>query len=92
MCGKGHSFWLEALNKTNHVHRLFLYLLWSATQGLQVHTYKHKMKSSSIAQQRTVYQFLKLSLCVMCVCGGGGWGVVVRQSFILQPMQASLKA
>lgn len=42
------------------------------------------MASSSTAQQRTVYQFLKLSLCV-CV-----WGVL-RQYFNLQPVQAGLK-
>lgn len=35
--------------------------------GVKVHTNKHRMESSSKAQQRTVYQFLTLSLC-MCVC------------------------
>lgn len=41
------------------------------------------MESSSKAQQRTVYQFLTLSLC-MCVC-------VLRQYFNLQPVQDGLK-
>lgn len=85
MSGKGHSFWLEVLNKAGHVQSIFLYLLQTAIQGLQVLTYTEKMKFLSIDQQRTAYCFWKLSLCVVyCVCVGcvlgcecgGAWGVL----------------
>lgn len=83
MCGKGHSFWLEVLNKAGHVQSIFLHLLRTAIQGLQVLTYTEKMKFLSIDRQRTPYCFWKLSLCaVYCVCVGYVLGYVCEEVFV----------
>lgn len=64
MCGQVHSLDLRHSTKLIMCTGYFC-----ICYGVKVHTYKHRMESSSTAQQRTVYQFLKLSLCV---CVGGG--------------------
>lgn len=75
MCGKGHSFWLEALNKIDAEY-IFVFLMdcHSRTSNTHVHRENEVLVNRPA---ESCWLLLKLSLCVVYWVGWGvgGWGL-----------------
>lgn len=64
MCGKGHSFWLEVLNKAITC-RVYFYICY----GLPFKDVKHSVLVNRPAENCLLFLEVVTVCCILCLCG-----------------------